>query len=134
MEKKMKILNTAIFSNYSLAVFKFPSCLVSMIKFNPAGEVLFSINSLYEDMSGFDLEFPGHMRFFNKDFDYYIEAEGKASATVKGKKVEVRFRIIHAQYFYSAKLESKGLMRLDYHLMDFLVIRKMSERLYDYAA
>ena len=132
MEKRMKILNTALFSNYSLAVFKFPSCLVSKVKFNAEGDVLFSIGSAYEDMSGFELEFPGHMLFFNKDFDYYIEAQGKASATVKGMNVGIRFYNFHAQYFYSAKMQSKGLIRLFYNFMDFLFVRKMSERLYDY--
>jgi len=132
LERKMKLLGTAIFSNYSEAVFKFPSCLVSKMKFDTAGDILFFIENAYEDMNGFDLEFPGHLYFFNKAFDYYIEAEGKATIVLKKDKTVVRFRIAYAQYFYSAKMRSRGVIRLIYTFMELLYPRKISQRLYDY--
>jgi hypothetical protein len=134
IERKIKKLNTAIFSNFSKADLKFPSCLVSELTFNMAGDVIFFIKRAYEDMSGFDPEFSGHMYFFNKDFDYYIEAEGKAFIIVSQDDIGIRFRISHAQYFYSAKMESRGVIRLFYRVIEFLFARKMSERIYDYPA
>jgi len=134
MEKRMKTLRTAVCSNPSEALLKFPRCLVSEMKFNPEGEILFAIKIAAGDMNGFDLEFPGHMRFFNKDFDYYIEADGNAMMTVERDKVGVRFQISHARYFYSVKLESRGVLRLFYIFLELLFVPKMSERLFAYRA
>jgi hypothetical protein len=134
MEKRMKILKTAIFTDYSEAPMKFPSCLISEMKFNPDGEILFSIKSASEDMNGFDPEFPGHMCFFNEDFDFYIKADGMALVTAEDEGLGIRFRILRARYFYSAKLESRGMIRLFYNFMELLFVPKMSERLYDYHA
>jgi hypothetical protein len=133
MADKMKELDTALFSNYSPAVFKFPSCLVSKMKFTAKGEVLFSIRSAYEDMNGFDPVFPGHMHFFNGAFDYYIEADGQASIAIRGDTVRVKFRIVQAQYCFTPGKNSKGLNKLFHIFMRFVFTRKMSELWYDAA-
>lgn len=132
MAGKMKALNTAIFSNYSPAVFKFPSCLVTEWEFNAKGDVLFSIKSSYEDMNGFDLSFPGHMHFFNGSFDYYVEADGAATITLSDDLVCVTFRVVKAQYCYSATRNSKGISKLFHIFMEFLFAHKRSEHWYDY--
>src|SRR5579859_6857771 len=121
MARKMKALDTAIFSNYSPSIFKFPSCLISKLKFSVRGDVLFFIKRAYEDMDGFDLSFPGHMHFFNSAFDYYIEADGQAIVDIRGDKVYIRFRIVQAQYYYSPGRNSKGLYKLFHNLMKFIL-------------
>jgi hypothetical protein len=131
MARKMKALDTAIFSNYSPAVFKFPSCLVSKLKYSARGDVRFSIKRVYEDMDGFDLSFPGHMHFFNSAFDYYIEANGQATVDIRGDNVCIRFRIEQAQYCYSPGRNSKGLYRLFHNFMKFILARRMSVLWYD---
>jgi hypothetical protein len=131
MASKMKALDTAIFSNYSPAVVKFPSCLVSALEFDAQGDVLFSIPRAFEDMTGFDLTFPGHLHFFNSDFDYYVEADGRATITITEGEVGVAFRVVKAQYCYSATRNSKGLSRLFHIFMEFIFAHKRSEIWYD---
>ena len=131
MAGKMKALNTAIFSNYSPAVVRFPSCIVSELEFNPQGDVLFSIQRTHEDMTGFDLAFPGHVLFFNSAFDYYVEADGRATIEVEGDKVCVTFRVVRAQYCYSAIRNNKGLSRIFHIFLEFIFAHKRSELWYD---
>jgi|ERR1700722_20060898 hypothetical protein len=131
MAGKMKTLNTAIFSNYSPAIVRFPSCIVSEFEFNPQGDVLFSIQRTHEDMTGFDLAFPGHLHFFNRSFDYYVEADGRATIEIEGDLVWVTFRVVRAQYCYSATRSSKGLSRIFQIFLEFIFAHKRSELWYD---
>jgi hypothetical protein len=131
MAGKMKTLNTAIFSNYSPTVIKFPSCLVSAVEFNAQGDIQFAIQRPHEDMTGFDQAFSGHLHFFNSAFDYYVEADGRATIDIEGDQVCVTFRVVKAQYCYSATRNSKGLSRLFHIFMEFVFAHKRSEIWYD---
>ena len=131
MAGKMKALNTAIFSNYSPAAVKFPNCLISKLEFDEQGDVLFSIQRPCADMTGFELVFPGHLHFFNSAFDYYVETHGTAAITLKEQLVCVAFRIVKAQYSYSARGNSKGLGKLFHIFMEFIFAQKRPERWYD---
>ena len=131
MAGKMKTLNTAIFSNYGAAVVRFPSCIVSGLEFNPQGDIMFSIQRTHEDMTGFDLAFPAQLHFFNGAFDYYVEADGKATIDVLDDLVHVTFRVIRAQYCYSATRNSKGLSRIFRIFLEFIFAQKRSAMWYD---
>lgn len=131
MAGKMKALNTAIFSNYSPDTLTFPTCLVSEWEFNAQGDVIFSMKFTNEDIKSFDLAFPGHMHFFNSAFDYYVETHGTAAITLKEQLVCVAFRIVKAQYSYSARGNSKGLGKLFHIFMEFIFAQKRPERWYD---
>jgi len=131
MAGKMKALNTAIFSNYSPAAVKFPSCLISKLEFDEQGDVLFSIQRPCADMTGFELVFPGHLHFFNSAFDFYVEADGRATTTIDGDEVSVVFRVVRAQYCYSATRNGKGMSRLIHIFMEFVFAHKRSEIWYD---
>ena len=131
MAGKMKTLNTAIFSNHSAAVVRFPGCIVSGLEFNPQGDVLFSIQRTPGDMTGFDLAFPAQLHFFNSAFDYYIQADGKATIDVQGDLVRVTFRVIRAQYCYEATPNGKGLSRIFHIFLEFIFAQKRSALWYD---
>jgi hypothetical protein len=101
-------------------------------EFNAQGDVLFSIKSTFENIKSIDLAFPGRMHFFNSAFDYYVEAHGTAAITLKEDLVCVAFRIVKAQYCYSARGNSKGLGKLFHIFMEFIFTQKRPERWYDY--
>ena len=99
---RMERLSTALFVNYSMALHKFPVSLIRTIKMDDAGDMVFSMARPYEDMNGFDRQFPAHLHVYNKDRDYYIEAAGNASIMVTELEVLVSFHIVEAQSFHKS--------------------------------
>jgi hypothetical protein len=83
-------------------------------------------------MHGFQLSFPGHMHFLNAAFDYYVETDGTATITQREDLVFITFRIVKAQYFYSAARNSKGIGKPFHIFMEFIFAHKRSEHWYDY--
>jgi len=115
---KIKQLRTAIFTNFSTALLKFPVSVVEVAATDIEGNVWFRITKPYFCIEDFEQSFPAQLHFYNKDINYRIEAHGKASivdesegvksnilfnAESHGQYAIIKFRILHAEYFYYRK-------------------------------
>jgi len=117
---RMEQLSTALFVNYSMALQKFPVSLLRTVKMDVAGNIVFSLVRPYEDMNGFDRQFPAHLHVYNKDRDYYIEAAGNASIKVEELEVLVSFHVLRAQSFHIRRRAIRKFLAGMYKLIDHL--------------
>jgi hypothetical protein len=105
---KMDKLGTALFSNSSKALMRFPTSLVRLADRDDSGGVWFSLQRKYTDMSGFDRTFPGQLHFYNRAFHYRMEVEGSATIVTEAEDVLIRFQVTdaHCLYFPGKKMET----------------------------
>ena len=109
----IKNLGTAIFSDFSTSILKFPTCVITISNIDKSGNIWFHIKKPYEDISGFDKEFSAQLQFYNKNYNYHITAHGNATIILKenelatdqsaGNETLIRLRIFNAEYCYSRK-------------------------------
>jgi hypothetical protein len=125
---KIKQLRTATFTNYSTALLRFPVNIIEVVATDEEGNLWFRINKPYHCIEDFEQSFPAQLSFYNKDFNYRISAQGKAtiaedndeikfklsfSFNAAGQYAIIRFKILSAEYLIN-KQRSKN------HVKDFI--------------
>jgi len=120
----IKDLGTAIFFDFNPSILKFPTSVITVSNVDRSGNIWFTVKKPYKDISGFRKEFFAQLQFYNKNYDYYIIVQGKATIIINekerptdrtvGKPVTaynetlIRLRIFNAEYFCSRKNERPG--------------------------
>ncbi len=115
---KIKQLRTATFINFSTALLKFPVSIVEVSATDNEGNLWFKIRKQYSYITDFDQTFPAQLHFYNKEFNYYIAAHGKATIANDNEEIKsqislktedqeqyaiIRFKILSAEYFLFKK-------------------------------
>lgn len=75
---RLRDLQTAIFTDFSDAVLKFPTNVISIENVDNLGNIFFRVRKPYRDTSGMSQRFFARLQFYNRKFDYYITVEGWA--------------------------------------------------------
>src|SRR5690349_15820961 len=97
LDQKIKTLGTAIFSNDSRNLLKFPTCLINVLDADKIGNVWFIVRKPYDDISDFDEIFPAGLQLYNRKFNYHIDLIGKATIIADYKEDHetlIRFGIL----------------------------------------
>jgi hypothetical protein len=115
--RQIEKIGTAIFSNSSESIWRFPTCLIKEVDVDQAGYICFSVLNKYADMKSFERHFPSHLRFFNKKMNYCVEVDGHSNTSLSKNEVKIRFSVDALQYF---KLKGKTS-----HTFLTEVVRKM---------
>lgn len=69
LNRQIKTLGTAIFSNDSRNILKFPTCLINVLGADTKGNVWFIVRKPFDDISDFDQNCPAGLQFYNKNFN-----------------------------------------------------------------
>ncbi len=83
MGDRIEKLGTAIFSNSSESVLKFPTSIIHVLCVDDNQKIWFAVPKPYADISGMEMTFPVTLHFFNKNYNYYINVDGIASIISK---------------------------------------------------
>lgn len=78
LREKINELRSALFFNTSNAVLKLPTCIISTLKMDEAGQVWFFVNRPEQYLHEFDREFPARLDFFRKGKRFFLHLTGKA--------------------------------------------------------
>src|ERR1700694_4468700 len=78
LQEKIHELRSALFFNTGNAVLKFPTCIITALKVDEAGQVWFFVNPPEQCLHEFDKEFPARLDFFRKGKQFYLQITGKA--------------------------------------------------------
>jgi hypothetical protein len=73
---QMFLLETGIFTDFSPAVVKFPTCIVRIVEADSKGVLWFIVRKPFQNISGLATFFFGKLELFNRSFSFYIIAEG----------------------------------------------------------
>lgn len=118
---RIKNLKTAIFSDLSTSILKFPTSIITVSRIDTSGNILFTARKPYTDMSNLKTKFFSQLQFYNKKDNYYITIRGKATIVAQkaGKlfdqslpasnEVLISVLIIDTEYYYSRKKERPAL-------------------------
>jgi len=71
-------LSTAIFSDFSSSILKFPTSIIHVLEVSKDGKLLFELPRPYTDISGMEASFPVALHFYNKKYNYYVNVDGLA--------------------------------------------------------
>jgi hypothetical protein len=78
LREKINDLRSALFFNTSNAVLRLPTCIISTLKMDEAGQVWFFVNRPEQYLHEFDKEFPARLDFFRKGKRFFLHLTGKA--------------------------------------------------------
>ena len=119
LQKKIADIQSALFSNESDAVLKFPTTIVNALEVDDNGQIWFFMNKPSQHLQEFDREFPARLNFFKKGKDHFLHINGKAyviydpeeinglvclsdeirTAAIRGQFVLIKMRVQKAEYF-----------------------------------
>lgn len=121
---KIDELRTAIFFDFNSPRLKFPAYLISVLKAGKPGEIWFSLRETYQYPVAAEERFFARLRFYNKNYDYYITVYGKAfivnaesewtdcrecnSGKAGDKGILLRLEIISSEYICLHKKQLPG--------------------------
>lgn len=78
ISRKMKKLRTAIFFDYSPAILKIPTSIITVSGVDELGNIWFTVKKPYQDMSGVEDRFFSQLQLYNKSCSYFIIIHGHA--------------------------------------------------------
>jgi hypothetical protein len=113
LNHRIKTLGTAIFSNDSRNILKFPTCLIKVLEADTKGNVWFIIRKPFDDISDFDQNCPAGLQFYNKKINYYITLSGIATIMADKKEdreILMKFRTLTATCYYCKRKSSMRLI------------------------
>lgn len=118
LREKVQELRSALFFNTSNAVLKLPTCIISTLKVDEAGQIWFFVHRPEQYLHEFDKEFPARLEFFQKGKRFFLHLSGKAyiitdpeelneiisveddiKQTAKSRMVLIKFKTSNANYF-----------------------------------
>jgi hypothetical protein len=76
---KIENLKTALFSNTSSATMKLPSNIITLFSVKDHSTIWFQIKRPCLDITGIEPIFFARLQFYNRNFNYFIKVEGKAT-------------------------------------------------------
>jgi hypothetical protein len=117
---RIKKLQTALFTDDSQCMLKFPISVISVAFIDDEGTIWFKINKRYsvDDHSN---SFHCKLQFYNKGYNYFILAQGNASihsnkvglpdnvTIVPGQELMIKMHIINVECFFSIKKYKKDV-------------------------
>ena len=106
VDQKIKTLGTAIFSNDSRNILKFPTCLIYVLEADKKGNVWFIVRKPFDDISDLDENCPAGLQFYKKNCNYHIDLFGTATIIADYKEDHetlIRFSMLSAKYHYCKK-------------------------------
>ena len=78
MGGRIRKLGTAIFTDLSESVLKFPTSIIRVLSVDDHQGIWFEVPRPYVDISGMELAFPVTLHFYNKHCNYYVNVDGIA--------------------------------------------------------
>lgn len=78
LREKINELRSALFFNTGNAVLKLPTCIITTLHMDEAGQVWFFVNRPEQYLHEFDKEFPARLDFFKKGKRFFLHLTGKA--------------------------------------------------------
>ena len=117
LQEKIQELRSALFFNSSNAVLKLPTCIITTLKVDEAGQVWFFVNRPEQYLHEFDKEFPARLDFFRKGKLFYLQITGKAFIVTASEELEeavhvpdairpegnqgilIKFKMMHAELY-----------------------------------
>ncbi|HVX48995.1 MAG TPA: hypothetical protein VHB48_02525 [Chitinophagaceae bacterium] len=124
--KNAKVLETAIFYNFSAGFVRYPAEIIVLSGINEKGALLFDISRpFYSEGGEADVAFPAQLRFYKKNAEYWLYADGSASvetANPGAERVTIIFKIEHAELIAlvaQPSLKRKWLQYFIYFLFSF---------------
>jgi hypothetical protein len=140
MTSQIENLKTAVFSDFSESIVKFPNSIIRIISANEDGKIWFLLPKPYLDISGIEKKFPATLRFYNKKYNYYVNVEGVAElisnveafpdkavsnfALLANKDLLIRVRISRMEYFEKGKSRKANLFDPLVDLFRWVMYRK----------
>ena len=114
----IKMLETAIFYDFSTSLVKFPNSIISVSHIDYSGQLRFLMFKPYKDMTGVNKVFFAQLKFYNKKYSYQITVQGEAAilkemeGPSEEEKILIGFQIEQADYWRKMPPNHQGL--LDY--------------------
>jgi general stress protein 26 len=118
LSEKVQELRSALFFNTSNAVLKLPTCIITTLKVDEAGQIWFFVHRPEQYLHEFDKEFPARLEFFQKGKRFFLHLTGKAfiitdpeelneivsveddvKQTAKSHMVLIKFKAANANYY-----------------------------------
>src|SRR5690349_853568 len=78
LSEKVQELRSALFFNTSNAVLKLPTCIITTLKVDEAGQIWFLVHRPEQYLHEFDKEFPARLEYFQKGKRFFLHLSGKA--------------------------------------------------------
>lgn len=73
---EISLLQTGIFTDYSPALIKFPTCVVNVLEADNRGIIWFIHRKPCENTNGLETSFYGRLELYNRQYPFYITAKG----------------------------------------------------------
>ena len=140
-------LKTAVFSDFSESIVKFPSSIIQIISASEDGNIWFSLPKPYPDISGIEKTFPAKLCFYNKKYNYYVNVEGVAElvsniegfadkvlsnfALLANEDLLICMRISRMEYFEKGTGRKVNLFDPVVDLFRWVVFRKEGYHLFE---
>lgn len=140
LSSKMQELGNALFYNFSTSVLKLPVSIISLLKVDEVGNILFAIKKPKQSLANFDKDFPAQLHFYRKGCKYHIKVHGKAVVIdepeeinsleedikyrIGREQVLVKVKILKAEYFDSEETEKAGLLTTFRNLVNKWIFRE----------
>jgi hypothetical protein len=112
----IKMLETAIFYDFSTSLVKFPNSLISVTHIDYTGQLRFMMFKPYKDLTGINKVFFAQLKFYNKNYNYQITVQGKAAILEEmeeqseEEKLLIGFQIEQAEYWRKMHQHHQGLL------------------------
>jgi hypothetical protein len=148
LSEKVQELRSALFFNTSNAVLKLPTCIISTLKVDEAGQIWFFVHRPEQYLHEFDKEFPARLEYFQKGKRFFLHLTGKAfiitdpeelneiisleddiKQTAKSHMVLIKFKIANANY-YERVVPGKSIMEKMRSQLSRLLFREKGFRPY----
>ncbi|AEW00584.1 hypothetical protein A4D02_24980 [Niastella koreensis] len=127
VHQKIKTLGTAIFSNDSRNILKFPTCLIYALEADEKGNVWFIVRKPFDDISDLDENCPAGLQFYNKNCNYHLDLFGTATIIADYKddhETLIRFSTLTYKYHHCKKKRTSSyITRGIQFINDFFSIR-----------
>ena len=149
LQEKIHELRSALFFNTGNAVLKFPTCIITALKVDEAGQVWFFVNRPEQCLHEFDKEFPARLDFFRKGKQFYLQITGKAFIVTDPVELKgimnvpdtigneaadhlalIKFKMMHAEYFNRAIPNTTGFQKKRFSFGKWLFREKPVNRAY----
>lgn len=148
LSEKVQELRSALFFNTSNAVLKLPTCIISTLKVDEAGQIWFFVHRPEQYLHEFDKEFPARLEYFQKGKRFFLHLTGKAfiitdpeelneiisleddaKQKARAHMVLIKFKVANADY-YEGVVPGKSIVQKMRSQLSRLLFREKGFRPY----
>jgi hypothetical protein len=149
LRDRINEIGSALFFNTSNAAFKLPTSIISALKVDDHGNILFFLHKPDVFIEESDKEFPARLDFYRKGKPFFLQVSGKALVITDDQEINelvdmapelkiqalarvmlVKVQILHAEYFEQRERAVSKLQTWWHALCNFLFQEKPSLRPY----